>query len=104
MADYDEFDYIVKNSQRVFRLNAQYENHPYVEEFTKQCNAMLVYEMYVLEGEEDVKLSLGDIWNLFQEDPLPNNINKFCRQMINCMRAWNYIQKNLRSSTEHRDH
>ena len=38
MADDDEFDHIVKNSQRVLRLNDQYENHPYVEEFTRvQC-------------------------------------------------------------------
>ena len=27
MADDDEFDHIVKNSQRVLRLNNQYENH-----------------------------------------------------------------------------
>ena len=46
-----------------------------------------------LEGEADAKFSLGDIWNLFQEDPLPNNASNFCRQMINCMRAWNYLQK-----------
>ena len=30
-----EIEMIVKNSQRVLRLNDQYENHPYVEEFTK---------------------------------------------------------------------
>ena len=35
MADDDEFDHIVKNSRRVLRLNDQYENHLYVEEFTK---------------------------------------------------------------------
>ena len=40
MAD-DEFDYIVKNSQRVLGLSVQYENHPYLEEFTKQCNVCL---------------------------------------------------------------
>ena len=34
MAD-DQFDYIVKNPQRVLGLNIQYENHRYVEEFTK---------------------------------------------------------------------
>ena len=28
MADDDEFDQIVKNSQRILRLNNQYENHP----------------------------------------------------------------------------
>ena len=50
MADDDEFDHIVKNSQRVLRLNDQYENHPYVEEFTKGCNVMFVYGTYVLEG------------------------------------------------------
>ena len=50
MADDDEFDHIVKNSQRVLRLNDQYENHPYVEEFTKECNVMFVYGTYVLEG------------------------------------------------------
>ena len=84
---------IVKNSQRVLRLNAQYENHPYVEEFTKQCNVMFIYGTYVLEGEANAKFSLGDIWNLFQEDPLPNNASNFRRQMINCMKAWNYRQK-----------
>ena len=31
MADDDEFDDIVENSQRVLKLNAQYENNPYVE-------------------------------------------------------------------------
>ena len=39
----DEFDYIVKNSQRILKLNDRYENHPYVEEFTKQCNVMFIY-------------------------------------------------------------
>ena len=28
MADDDEFDQIVKNSQIILRLNDQYENHP----------------------------------------------------------------------------
>ena len=93
MADDDEFDHIVKNSQRVLRLNDQYENHPYVEEFTKECNVMFVYGTYVLEGEVDAKFSLRDIWNLFQGDTLPNNASNFCRQMINCMKAWNYLQK-----------
>ena len=36
----NEFDYIVKNSQRVLKLN---KNHPYVEEFTKQCSVMFIY-------------------------------------------------------------
>ena len=41
MANDDESEYIVKNSQRVLRLNDQYENHLYVEEFTKLCNLYL---------------------------------------------------------------
>ena len=93
MADDDEFNHIAKNSQRVLKLNTQYENHPYGEEFTKGCNVMFVYGTYVLEGQADAKFSLDDIWILFQEDPLPNNARNFCRQMINCMRARNYLQK-----------
>ena len=48
---------------------------------------------YVLEGEADAKFSLGEIWNLLQAGPLPNNASNYSRKMINCMRAWNYIQK-----------
>ena len=61
MADDDEFDHIVKNSQRVLKLNDQYENHPYAEEFTKECNVMFIYGTYVIEGEADAEFSLGDI-------------------------------------------
>ena len=95
MADVDEFDHIVKNPQRMLRLNDQYKNHPYVEEFTKECNVMFVYGTYILETEVDAKFSLGDIRNLFQGDTLPNNARNFCRQMINCMKAWKYLQKLL---------
>ena len=35
---------------------------------------MFVYETYLLEGEADAKFSLGNIWNLFQEDALTNKI------------------------------
>ena len=93
MADDDEFNHIAKNSQRVLKLNTQYENHPYVEEFTKGCNVMFVNGTYVLEGQADAKFSLDDIWKLFQEDPLPNNARNFSRQIINCMKAWDYLQK-----------
>ena len=80
MADDNEVDHILENSQRVLRLNDQYESHPYVEEFTKECSVMFVYGTYVLEGEADAKFSLGDICNLFQEDHLPNNTSNFYRQ------------------------
>ena len=93
MTDDDEFDHILENLQRVLKLNAQYENHPSVEEFTKECSVMFLYGPYVLEREADAKFSLGEIWNLLQESPLPNNGSKFCRQIINCTRACNYIQK-----------
>ena len=93
MADDDDFDQMVKNSQRVPRLNDQVENHPYVEKLTKECNVMFVHGTYILEGKADAKFSLGDIWNLFQEDALPNNASNFCRQMINCMKAWHYLLK-----------
>ena len=73
MAGDDELNHVVKNSQRVFRLNDQYEHHPYVEEFTKKCNVMFVYETYVIEREADTKFSLGKIWNLFQKDHLLSN-------------------------------
>ena len=99
MADYDEFDHIVKNSQGELGLSVQYENHSYVEERTKQCDVMFVYGTYAMEGETDSKFSLSDIWNLFQE---PNNTSSSCRQMINCIRAWNHLQKtsDLPLSTE----
>ena len=53
MADDDEFDYIVKKSQRVLGLKAQYENHRYVEEFIKQCNVIFIYGTYALERQAD---------------------------------------------------
>ena len=56
---------------------------------------MFIYGTYVLEGKVDAKFSLGYIWKLFQKDTLPNNASNFCRQMINCMKAWNYLQKTL---------
>ena len=89
MADDDEFEHIIK------KLNDQYENHTYVEEFTKECNVMFVSGTYVLEAEVDTKFSLGDIWNLSQGDTLPNNARNFYRQMISCMKAYNYLQKTL---------
>ena len=95
MADDNEFDHIVKNSQGVLRLNDQYENHSYAQEFTKGCNAMFVFGTYLLEREVDAKFSLDDIWKLFRKDILPNNASNFSRQMINCMKAWDYLQKTL---------
>ena len=41
---------------------------------------MFVYGTHVLEGAADAIFSLGDLWNLFQEDTLPNNASNFCRQ------------------------
>ena len=94
----DEFGRILENLQRILKLNAQYENHLYVEEFTKECSVIFLYRTYVVEGEADAKFSLGKLWNLLLAGSLPNNASNFFRQMINCMRAWNYIQKTSRSS------
>ena len=52
----DDFDHIVKNSQRVLELNNQYQNHSYVKEFKKECNIKFVYRTYVLQGEEGANL------------------------------------------------
>ena len=98
MTDDDEFGRILENLQRILKLNAQYENHLYVEEFTKECSVIFLYRTYVVEGEADAKFSLGKLWNLLLAGSLPNNASNFFRQMINCMRAWNYIQKTSRSS------
>ena len=83
IADDDEFYHIIENSQSALKLNTQYENHPYVEEFTKGCSVMFVYGINFLEGEANTKFSLSEIWNLLQAGPLPNNTSNFCRQMIN---------------------
>ena len=48
MADDNEFDHIVKNSQSVLKLNDKYENHPYFEECTKYCSVIFVYGTYAL--------------------------------------------------------
>ena len=69
MADDDEFDHIVKNSEIVLRLNDQYENHRYVEEFTKGCSVMFVYRTYVLEGEADAKFFWMKCRIYFRETP-----------------------------------
>ena len=79
----DDFDHVAKNSQRVLRLYDQFENHPYTEEFTKGCSVCLYME-------HTSKFCLDDTWNLFKGD---HNTSNFCRQMINCMKAWDYLQK-----------
>ena len=56
---------------------------------------MFVFGTYLLEREVDAKFSLDDIWKLFRKYILPNNASNFSRQMINCMKAWDYLQKTL---------
>ena len=41
MTDDDEFDHIVERSQRLLKLTPQHENHPYVEEFRKECSVYI---------------------------------------------------------------
>ena len=59
MTDDDEFGRILENLQRILKLNAQYENHLYVEEFTKECSVIFLYRTYVVEGEADAKIFFG---------------------------------------------
>ena len=56
---------------------------------------MFVFGTYLLEREVDAKFSLDDIWKLFRKYILPNNASNFSRKMINCMKAWDYLQKTL---------
>ena len=65
--------------QLKFNMKIQYENHPYVEEFKKECSVMFVYGTYVLQGEADTNFFGSEIWNLLQACPLPNNTGNFCR-------------------------
>ena len=76
MANEDKFEHIVKNSQSILKLNAQYENHSYVAEFTKECSVMSIYGTYVLDGEADAKFFLGEIWSLLQAGPATNNVRR----------------------------
>ena len=57
----------LKIRKGVLKLNDQCEKHLYVEKFTKKFNVLFIFGTYILEGEADVKFSLGDIWKLFQE-------------------------------------
>ena len=70
IGDDDEFDHIVKHSQRVLRLNNEYENHPYVEEFKKECNVMFVYGICVLEGEADAKFFGEVMYGIYFRDAI----------------------------------
>ena len=104
MTDDDKFDHIVENLQRVLKLNAQYENHPYVEEFTKECSVMFIYGTYLLEGVTDIKFSLGEIWNLLQAGTLPNNASNVFQANDKLYEGIELHTKNIRFSPEHRDH
>ena len=61
---------------------------------------MFMYRTHVLGGEADAKFVLGEIWNLLQARPLPNNPSKFCRQMIICLRQ---TPKTMMHKEKHRD-
>ena len=84
----------------MFGLNDQYENHPYVEEFTKQCNVMFAYGTYALEGQTDSKFE----W--YMEFISRRSFTK--QQLLQANdKLYGGIElhtKNIRSSTEHRDH
>ena len=94
MENNDEFDHIIKNSQRVLKLSTKYENHPFAEEFKRDYNVVFIQRKNVLQGGADASFSLRKTCNLLQDavDPLPNNASVFFRQMINDMRALIYFE------------
>ena len=63
----EEFEHIVENSQRILKLNDQYENHPYVDEFTKENSSSMLYTMIVK--------SLKHCWDSFEQNPKMLNVN-----------------------------
>ena len=64
---------------------------------------MFTYGTYVLEGEVHAKFSLGDIWNLFQEDALQKTRKQFLQTNDRLYEGAELPSKN-RSSTEHRNY
>ena len=64
---------------------------------------MFTYGTYVLEGEVHAKFSLGDIWNLFQEDALQKTRKQFLQANDRLYEGAELPSKN-RSSTEHRNY
>ena len=54
-----EFDHIITKLQTALKLCVQYENHTYVEEFTKECNVVFIYRIYILEGEKGASFFLS---------------------------------------------
>ena len=56
--DDDEFEDMVKNSQRVLKLNAQYENHPYTKKFTKARSVVCVRNI-ICRGGGRCKIFFG---------------------------------------------
>ena len=103
MADDDDLNRILEIPQRVLKLNAQYENHPYVEEFTKECIVMFIYGRYILEGEADAKFSFGKIWNLLQAGPFPNNAKNLLLANDKLYDGIEIHTKNIRFSPKYRD-
>ena len=88
IADDDEFDHVVK----IHKEYLNYAINTKIIHMLKDLQKSVMLCLYI-EHEADAKFSLNDIWNLFQGDTLPNNAINFCRQMINCMKAWDYLQK-----------
>ena len=99
-----EFDYIVENSERVTGLNAQYENHQYVEEFTKQGNVMFIYETQILEGETDAKFFFGEYVELISGRSFTKQRKKFLQSNDKLCDGMELPTKNIRSSTGQGDH
>ena len=52
-----------------------------------------LYKEHTFQRGKLMQNFLWMIYGIYFRQFLPNNASKFSRQMINCTRAWNYIQK-----------
>ena len=101
MADHDEFDHIVKNLQRVLRLNDQCGDHLYVEEFTKECNAMFVYGIYLLRGGGRCKIIFRGYLETISERGFTKQRKQFLQENDKLYEGMELTTKNIRSSSKH---
>ena len=94
MADEDEFSNIKSKITEVKRLTSKRKDHPYVDEFMKECMVMFAYGTYVSEGEIDPNFSSSETWNLMQnpECELSDGDKSIRRRLVNCMNALKYLQ------------
>ena len=100
MVNNDEFDHIIKNSQKDLKLNAQYENHPYVEDFH-------VYIRNIrFRGDADAKFSSSnsnDSYGIYCRQVLYQTSKQLLQENDKLYEGVELRTKNIRFSPEYRD-